>query len=128
MLTKNNKTSDLWNATEIEKPSLIKNEGLYQKANTFMTDSKGSRNYSIYSPAEDRSPNEADSNSLTDKFIRRSIDFNKKKTDFVDRRTNKNSIIQPNFATLSFNSRRANQNRDLKESVSKDIVLTLCDL
>lgn len=118
ILTKNNKTSDLWKVTEIEKPSLIKNNDVYSKANTFMTDNKGSRNHSIYSPVEERSPNEIDSNSLTDKFIRRSIDFNKKKTDFIDRRTNKNSIIQPNFATLSFNSRRANQNRDLKESVS----------
>jgi hypothetical protein len=65
-----------------------------------------SRNESMYAPNEEKNTSSKHSESLTDKFIRQSQDFSRKEQKKND------------FSTLSFNSRKKKQSRDLKESVS----------
>lgn len=88
------------------------------KKGVLMMKNQASRNYSLFSPVEDKSPVTKHSDSLADKFMKRSDEFKRKTTDSDRKSFPKNKYNKPDFATLSFNSKRAEHNRDLKESVS----------
>lgn len=55
--------------------------------------------------------------SLADKFMRKSEEFNRKRPDFASKSLSRSKQNKLDFAGLSMNSRRKHKNRELKESV-----------
>lgn len=91
-------------------------DSMKHKKGVLMMKNQASRNYSLYSPVEDKSPGTKHSDNLADKFMKRSNEFKRKNNN------------KPDFATLSFNAKRGEHNRDLKESVSNKGLIVLVAL
>jgi hypothetical protein len=91
-----------------------------------MVKSNESRNHSIFSASEDKAAADKQSEVLTDKLIRKSNDFvSRKQADEHSKSVSTNKSNKTDFATLSFNSRKRQKDKDLKESVSMFRVMVI---
>lgn len=117
VVTRNPKLEDLHSLVIGNTNESFSGPHKHQKG-TLVLKSQGSRNHSLFSPAEDKTSIKPHPESITDKYMQRPSERDQEDSESQRMSYNKIRPQRPDFATLSFNSKRANQNRDLKESVS----------
>jgi hypothetical protein len=126
IITKNSKMEGLTSINQFSSHEHISKSAKH-KQGILMIKSNGSRNHSIFSPSEDKAQVEKHSETITDKFIRKSNDFIMKKYDGQAQNLSEHKHNKIDFATLSFNSRKRQKDNELKESVSLSLIINLVE-
>lgn len=117
VITKNSKMEGLTSINQFASHD-HNSKSAKHKQGILMIKSNGSRNHSIFSPSEEKGQVDKNSETITDKFIRKSNDFIMKKYEGQAQNLSEHKPNKIDFATLSFNSRKMQKDNELKESVS----------
>lgn len=115
-LMKNSKIEGLSNLNNVSYNESL-SRSVKHKPGVIKMKNQGSRNSTI-NGTQKMGLTEKHHESLTDKFMRKSEEFNSKRHQFNSKSLSKSKNHKLDFGSLSINSRRKNKNKDTKDSVS----------